>query len=75
MPVGWPFIGITRCAWEVKEATPWHCHGNPSGGRTNLEGPMAERPELIGLAPEIISGHVSNNAIAAEQLPGLIQKA
>ena len=35
---------------------------------------MAERPELLGLATEIVSAHVRNNAIAAEQLPGLIQK-
>ena len=35
---------------------------------------MAERPELLGLATEIVSAHVSNNAIAADQLPGLIQK-
>ena len=35
---------------------------------------MAERPELLGLATEIVSAHVRNNAIAADQLPGLIQK-
>ena len=35
---------------------------------------MAERPELLGLASEIVSAHVRNNAIAADQLPGLIQK-
>ena len=35
---------------------------------------MAERPELLGLATEIVSAHVSNNAVAADQLPGLIQK-
>jgi predicted transcriptional regulator len=35
---------------------------------------MAERPELLGLATEIVSAHVSNNAIAADQLPGLIQE-
>jgi predicted transcriptional regulator len=35
---------------------------------------MAERPELLGLATEIVSAHVSNNAIAADQLPVLIQK-
>ena len=34
---------------------------------------MAERPELLGLATEIVSAHVRNNAIAADQLPGLIQ--
>jgi predicted transcriptional regulator len=35
---------------------------------------MAERAELLGLATEIVSAHVRNNAIAADQLPGLIQK-
>ena len=35
---------------------------------------MAERPELLGLASEIVSAHVRNNAVAAEQLPGLIQQ-
>jgi predicted transcriptional regulator len=40
----------------------------------NLEEPMAEHPELLGLATEIVSARVSNNAIAADQLPGLIQQ-
>ena len=35
---------------------------------------MAEHPELLGLATEIVSAHVSNNAIAADELPGLIQQ-
>ena len=35
---------------------------------------MAERSELLGLATEIVSAHVRNNAIASNQLPGLIQK-
>ena len=35
---------------------------------------MAERPELLGLASEIVSAHVRNNAIAEDQLPGLIQQ-
>src|SRR5580704_2524274 len=35
---------------------------------------MAARPELLGLASEIVSAHVRNNAIAADQLPGLIQQ-
>jgi predicted transcriptional regulator len=35
---------------------------------------MAERSELLGLATEIVSAHVSNNAIAADQLSGLIQQ-
>ena len=33
---------------------------------------MAEHPELLGLATDIVSAHVSNNAIAADLLPGLI---
>ena len=35
---------------------------------------MPERPELLGLATEIASAHVRNNAVAADQLPGLIQQ-
>jgi predicted transcriptional regulator len=35
---------------------------------------MAERPELLGLATEIVSAHIRNNAIEADQLPGLIQQ-
>ena len=35
---------------------------------------MAERPELLGLATEIVSAHVSHNPVAADQLPGLIQQ-
>ena len=35
---------------------------------------MAEHPELLGLATDIVSAHVSNNAIAADRLPGLIQQ-
>ena len=35
---------------------------------------MAERPELLGLATQIVSAHVSHNAVAADQLPGLIQQ-
>ena len=35
---------------------------------------MAERSELLGLATEIVSAHVRNNAVAADELPGLIQK-
>jgi predicted transcriptional regulator len=34
---------------------------------------MAERPELLGLATEIVSAHIRNSAIEADQLPGLIQ--
>jgi ROS/MUCR transcriptional regulator protein len=41
---------------------------------TISEEPMAEHPELPGLATEIVSAHVRNNAIAAEQLPGLIRQ-
>jgi predicted transcriptional regulator len=35
---------------------------------------MAERPELLGLATEIVSAHISNNAIAPDQLPALIRQ-
>ena len=35
---------------------------------------MAERPELLGLATEIVSAHISNNAVAVDRLPGLIQQ-
>src|ERR1700693_5348425 len=35
---------------------------------------MAEHEEVLGLATEIVSAHVSNNAVAADQLPGLIQQ-
>jgi len=39
-----------------------------------LEEPMAERPELLGLAAEIVSAHVSRNAVEADQLSRLIQQ-
>ena len=35
---------------------------------------MAERLELLGLATEIVSAHVRNNAVTADQLSGLIQQ-
>src|ERR1700750_2627762 len=35
---------------------------------------MAEREELLQLAPDIVSAHVSNNSLLADQLPGLIQQ-
>ena len=35
---------------------------------------MAEREVVLGLAAEIVSAHVSNNAVPADQLPGLIQQ-
>jgi len=31
---------------------------------------MAERPELLGLATNIVPAHVSHNAVTADQLPG-----
>ena len=34
---------------------------------------MAERPQLLAMATEIVSAHVSRNAVAVDQLPGLIQ--
>ena len=35
---------------------------------------MAERPELLGLATNIVSAHVSHNAVALDHLSGLIQQ-
>ena len=35
---------------------------------------MAERPQLLTIAAEIVSAHVSRNAVAVDQLPGLIQQ-
>ena len=35
---------------------------------------MAEHELLLGLATEIVSAHVRNNAAQADQLPGLIQQ-
>jgi predicted transcriptional regulator len=35
---------------------------------------MTEREVVLGLAAEIISAHVSNNAMETDQLPGLIQQ-
>ena len=35
---------------------------------------MTEHEVILGLAAEIVSAHVSNNAVAADQLPGLIQQ-
>jgi predicted transcriptional regulator len=34
---------------------------------------MAEREQLLGLASDIVSAHVSNNAVTPDQLPTLIQ--
>ena len=34
---------------------------------------MAEREELLQLAVDIVSAHISNNSLPADQLPGLIQ--
>ena len=35
---------------------------------------MAERPQLLGMATDIVSAHVSRNSVAVDQLPGLIQQ-
>jgi predicted transcriptional regulator len=35
---------------------------------------MAEREELLQLAVDIVSAHVSNNSLPTDQLPGLIQQ-
>jgi predicted transcriptional regulator/predicted phosphodiesterase len=41
---------------------------------TLLEDAMAEHEEVLGLAAQIVSAHVSNNAVVPDQLPGLIQQ-
>jgi predicted transcriptional regulator len=35
---------------------------------------MAERQEVLELVAQIVTAHMSNNAIAPDQLPGLIQQ-
>ena len=35
---------------------------------------MAERPQLLAITSNIVSAHVSRNAVAADQLSGLIQQ-
>ena len=35
---------------------------------------MAEHPELLGLAAQIVSAHVSHNAVPSDELPGLIRQ-
>jgi predicted transcriptional regulator len=35
---------------------------------------MAERRVLLALAADIVSAHVGNNAVAVDQLPGLVQR-
>jgi predicted transcriptional regulator len=35
---------------------------------------MAERPQLLTMAAEIVSAHVRHNAVVIDQLPGLIQR-
>jgi predicted transcriptional regulator len=35
---------------------------------------MAERQEVLELAAQIVTAHMSNNAVAPDQLPGLIQQ-
>src|SRR3954471_4489756 len=39
-----------------------------------MEESMAERRVLLALAADIVSAHVSNNAVAVDQLPGLVQR-
>jgi len=41
---------------------------------TDSGDPMAERQELLGLTSDIVSAHLSNNAVAVERLPALIQQ-
>ncbi len=35
---------------------------------------MAEHSEVLGLAAQIVSAHVSHNAVPSDQLPGLIRQ-
>ena len=35
---------------------------------------MAERYQVMGLAAEIVSAHVSNNAVEPDELPALIER-
>ena len=35
---------------------------------------MAERNDMLGLAAEIVSAHISNNAVTPDQLPTLIRQ-
>jgi predicted transcriptional regulator len=35
---------------------------------------MAERPQLLAMAAEIVSAHVSHNTVSVDQLSGLIQQ-
>ena len=35
---------------------------------------MAEHDEVLGLAAQIVSAHVSHNAVPSDQLPGLIRQ-
>ena len=35
---------------------------------------MAERPQLLAMAAEIVSAHVRYNTVAVDQLPGLIRQ-
>src|SRR4051812_40111625 len=39
-----------------------------------MEGSMAERRVLLALAADIVSAHVGYNAVAADQLPGLVER-
>jgi predicted transcriptional regulator len=43
-------------------------------GRVTREESMAEREVVLGLAAEIVSAHISNNAVPTDQLPGLIRQ-
>ena len=50
---------------------------NPYGGVVSdniLEDAMAEHSEVLGLAAQIVSAHVSYNAVPSDQLPGLIRQ-
>jgi predicted transcriptional regulator len=40
----------------------------------NMGVTMAERQEVLELAAQIVSAHISNNAVASDQLPALIRQ-
>ena len=65
--------------WHVGRPHRWPVEVTEAPCETNFVKklevkPMAEREVVLGLAAEIISAHVSNNAMQTDQLPGLIQQ-
>ena len=52
---------------EIADKALWSVNATP-------EEAMADRERLLKLATEIVSAHVSNNAVPPDQLPSLIQQ-